>query len=65
MVTVVFIIVAVMFLFDGGQCFLQGPIRAMGLQKKGSYYAIACYWIVGVPLSSLLGVWKDFGCLGL
>ena len=37
----------------------------MGLQKYASYYAIACYWLIGVPISSILGVWKDFGTIGL
>ena len=63
--TVIFILVAVVYLFDGGQGYLQGPIRAMGLQHKASLYAIACYWIIGVPLAIMFGFWKDFGCFGL
>ena len=31
MATAIFLLIAVMSFFDGGQCFLQGPIRAMGL----------------------------------
>ena len=57
MVEGLFILVAIMKLVDSFQCYLQGPIRAMGLQKVASYWAIACYWVVGVPLSAILGIW--------
>lgn len=65
MVEGLFILVAIMKLVDSFQCYLQGPIRAMGLQKNASYYAIACYWIIGVPISAILGLWQDFGTTGL
>ena len=65
MVEGLFILVSIMKLVDSFQCYLQGPIRAMGLQKAASYWAIACYWVIGVPLSAILGLWKDFGTTGL
>ena len=52
-----FILVAIMKFVDYYQTYLQGPIRAMGLQKMASYYAIACYWVIAVPLSAILGIW--------
>ena len=54
-----------MFLFDGLQCYLQGPIRAMGLQQIASYFAIGCYYIVAIPVACILGFWADLGILGL
>ena len=61
----VFLLIAVNFLFDGIQGYLQGPIRAMGLQKRASYFAIACYYIVGIPLAWFLAMKRDLGVLGL
>ena len=33
----------------------------MGLQKKASYYTIACYWIVAVPLACVFVFVLNFG----
>ena len=65
MVEGLFILVSIMKLADTFQCSLQGPIRALVLQKVASYWAIACYWVIGVPISAILGLWKDFGTTGL
>lgn len=53
------------FLFRGMQGFLQGPIRAMGLQKIASYIAIGSFYILGIPIACLLACWKDYGVIGL
>ena len=37
----------------------------MGLQKRASYFAIACYYIVGIPLAWFLAMKRDLGVLGL
>lgn len=37
----------------------------MGLQKKASYYAIASYWIIAIPMAAILGVWQELGVMGL
>ena len=44
---------------------MQGPIRAMGLQNKASYWAIGTYYLIGIPISCILAIWKDYGVLGL
>ena len=61
----VFLVIAINFLFDGLQGYLQGPIRAMGLQQRASYFAIAVYWLFGVPFAAFLSFGKDLGVLGL
>ena len=62
---VLFIIVAVMKLYDSFKCFMQGAICAMGLQKDVYYWVIACNWIIGVPLGSRLGNLQGIGVTGL
>ena len=61
----VFFIISICFFFDGLQVFLQGPIRAMGLQKKASYFAIGVYWLIGVPTGAMLSLHYNYGVLGL
>ena len=58
-------LVAIVFIFDGGQGFLSGPIVAMGLQQTASYFAIASYYIIGIPLAYTFSKWQDFGAYGL
>lgn len=61
----VLILVACMLLTDGMQGYLSGPIRALGLQQKASYVAIACHWLVAIPLAAALGIWQEMGPMGL
>ena len=53
------------FLADGIAGYLAGPIRALGLQKKASYIALICYWLIGIPLSCFLAFKCDWGVTGL
>ena len=55
-VYVLFILVALLKLFDSFKCFMQGTINAMGLQKDAYCWVIACNWVIGVPLSAYLGI---------
>ena len=50
----VLLVMAIIFLFDGFQNFLQGPIRALGLQEAASYFTIGNYWLIGVPSAAYL-----------
>ena len=53
------------FLADGTAGYLNGPIRALGLQKEGSYIALVCYWLIGIPLSCVLAFKCNWGVTGL
>ena len=61
----VLILVSFIFFFDGVQGFLQGPIRAIGLQSRASLWTMLCYYGVGVPLACYLALKKDMGVIGL
>jgi len=61
----VLILISCAFFFDGLQGYLAGPIRAMGLQRKASYIAIICYWIIAIPIGSVLGIRRELGVIGL
>ena len=65
MVASVLRLIALMNMFDCLQCYLQGPIRALGVQDRASYFALACYYLVGVPMAAVLGIVLDFGVMGL
>ena len=52
-------------LFDGSQGYMQGPIRAMGLQQIASYCAIGCYYVIGLPLAWLIAFKLNVGVIGL
>ena len=61
----VLILVSFIFFFDGMQGFLQGPIRAIGLQKKASFWTFLCYYVIGIPVACYLALKKDMGVIGL
>ena len=65
MTSTVLLLVALIFLFDGMQGYLQGPIRATGQQKWASLYTVICYYLVGIPLSCLLALKLQMGVIGL
>ena len=52
-------------LFDGLLCYMQGVIRALGLQKMTSFIALALYWLLGIPLAALFAFSFDWGVLGM
>ena len=53
------------FFADGFQGYLQGPIRAMGLQQVASYIALASYWLIALPLAIIFCFVCDVGVSGL
>ena len=61
----VLIVIGLGFILDGIQGVAQGPIRALGLQRKASLIAIVSYWIFGLPFAWLLAFVCDYGVLGL
>ena len=61
----VFAILACKVAFDGMQGYLQGPIRAMGLQRIASYFSLGSYYLIGIPSACMLSFWADLGVLGL
>ena len=50
---------------DSFQCFMQGLIRALGLQQIASYIALAIFWLGGLPLAAIFAFWCDWGAIGL
>ena len=58
-------VIALVTVFDGSQTYLQGPIRAMGLQKNAAYFAIASHWVIAIPMAGILSFWLDIGAIGL
>lgn len=65
MATTLIMMAALMHFFRGSQGYLQGPIRAMGLQKKASYFAIASYWFLAIPLAAICAFKLDLSVIGL
>ena len=65
MATTLIMLAALMHFFRGSQAYLQGPIRAMGLQKRASYFAIASYWLIAIPLSAIFAFKLNIGVIGL
>ena len=65
MVNTVLMLVAPLYLIDGMKGYMVGPIRALGLQKYASYFALISYYIVGLPVGIFLGLYLDYGVLGL
>ena len=61
----VLVLVTFIFFFDCMQGFLQGPIRAIGLQGRASCYTIVLFYLVGLPVACLLGFKFEMGVMGL
>ena len=61
----VLLILSVIFFFDGMHGFMNGPIRALGLQKIASYVAISSYWLIGLPAAGIFAFGADLGVSGL
>ena len=55
-------ILSLQYLFDGLQGYCQGPIRALGLQRKAAFIAVGCYYILSVPLAAIFGFVFDWSC---
>ena len=53
----VFIVLSVAIIFDGMQYVFQAPIRALGMQNKAAHLALACSYLVGIPLATFLAFW--------
>lgn len=54
-----------MLCFDCLQTLLQGCIVGLGVQKWAAVCAFVCYYLIGLPVSYLLGIVCGFGCTGL
>ena len=63
--TPLIVIVASFLAVDGLQIFMQGPIRALGLQRFTCFFAIGSYWLVGVPSAWFLAFYTFLGLKGL
>ena len=61
----VLVLVSFMFFFDGMAGYIQGPIRAMGLQQMASYFAIFCFWVIAIPMAAILGLQLEMVLNGL
>ena len=61
----VLVLLSLSMLLDGSQCYLQGPIRAIGLQQVASYCAIGGFYVIGLPLAWLIAFKFDKGVIGL
>ena len=59
------IILGIRFFPVGLQAVLHGPIRALGLQSKGSIVAFVSWIVVGLPIGSLMAFKFHFGLNGL
>ena len=44
---------------------LQGVIRALGIQRVASYYSLASYYLLGIPLALALAFMGNMGVIGL
>ena len=60
-----FFIVVLAFIPDMVQGSLQGVIRALGIQQKASYIALACFYLVSIPVACTLVFVCDLGVSGL
>ena len=59
------ILLAVIFQADGLAMFLQGPIRAIGVQNSAAIGSIVCYYVIAIPLAVFLAFKMDLGVTGL
>ena len=61
----VVLLLSVGSLFDCWQCFLQGPIRALGIQGEVISYNLVAYWTINLPLSYFFAFTLGYGLIGL
>jgi len=59
------LIVILVFFPDMIQGAMQGVIRALGIQRKASYWALASFYLLGIPFASLLAFKLSMGVAGL
>jgi len=65
MATVLIIISAVFQVFDGVQVAAQGALRGIPDVRVPTIYAAISYWIIGLPVSYLFGIYFSFGVEGI
>ena len=53
------------YTFDGLQNFLQGPIRALGVQRIACIFAIFAYYFIGLPAAYWLAFCEQTGVVGI
>ena len=61
----ILVLLSFVMLLDGSQCYMQGPIRAIGLQQVASYCSIGSFYVIGLPLAWLIAFKLDKGVIGL
>ena len=60
------IIAALSFVVDSfSTCYLQGTIRAVGLQDKVSLPTFFSYYAFGIPVACILSFYFSFDVIGL
>lgn len=60
------LVVAALFqIADAGQVVALGLLRGVQDTKIPMIYAGICYWVIGIPLSYILGFTFDFGGVGI
>ena len=55
---------AVLCFMDGLNAVLNGVLRGTGMQKIGATVNLVGYWVLGVPLSAVLGFKLGWGVFG-
>ncbi|XP_059662202.1 protein DETOXIFICATION 40-like [Cornus florida] len=58
-------LLAVSIILNGVQPVLSGVAVGCGWQAFVAYVNVGCYYVVGIPLGSLLGFYFDFGAKGI
>lgn len=56
---------AIFQLFDGIQAVALGLLRGLQDVKIPTAITIFCYWVIGIPLSYLLGIYYQIGAVGI
>ncbi|KDO21373.1 hypothetical protein SPRG_13686 [Saprolegnia parasitica CBS 223.65] len=59
------LVLAIFEVLDGVNCTAKGILRAMGKQHLGVYVSLLAYYVVGVPLAALVGLYYAVGVAGL
>lgn len=59
------IIAALFQISDGFQVVLLGALRGLQDVKTPSYLTFIAYWIIGFPVSYILGIMLNFGAIGI